>query len=211
MKDWKLGVHVTPKKEIKKVSKSGVKSVAYIRAQAIQFTALFASGFDRSQIIDLMSLGPVEYGKLFEIMMSLYQEQIEAASPEQSYAHYVIRQTALMRELQQVKGFASKEDGSGLSDSKNAQVFLGAVKAQSDLADKIIRTGLELGILKRSTKGPGTIDGYDPRDLDARELGKIVEEQIAEAQRIAEKKKRGKRQKKADIFILKPEKASTGN
>jgi hypothetical protein len=201
MKNWKAGIHVTPKKEIKKTSRGGIKSRGYFRAQIIQFTALFASGFDRTQIIDLMELGPSEYEKLFSTMLGSYEKEVDSTSPKKAYVHYVIRHTAHIRELQQVKGVLSGEDGLGLQEPKKAQAFLGAVKAQSDFADKIIRTGLELGVLKKSRKGSITIDGLDPRDAEDQELSEILKNQFAEAKRIQAKSKKSKG-KKADILVL---------
>lgn len=208
IKDWKAGIHVTPKSEIKKTNSKGIKSKAYLRAQVMQFTTLFASGFDRAQIIELMELGPSEYEKLAHVMLQTYEKEIEATSPQKAFAHYVIRLTSNMRELQQMKGKLANADGTGLSDPKKAQAFLGAIKVQSDMADRIIKTGLELGVLQRSSKGPGTIEGYDPRDVGDKKLGEIVEAQLAEARKISEKK--NSRKKRADnVYVLKPKKTGT--
>lgn len=205
MRDWKAGIHVRPKREIKKAG--GAKTAPYMREQAVQFTMLFASGFDRSQIISLMELGPSEYEKMFATMINLYEKEITATSPQKAYVHYVIRQTALMREIQQLKGKLSNAGGEGLSDPKKAQAFLGAIKVQSDMADRIIRTGVELGVLERSRKGALSINGLDPRDAEDRELGEMLEKQISEARQIANKSK--SKGKGAKIFVLKPEKTGT--
>lgn len=205
MRDWKAGIHVRPKKDIKKAG--GAKTAPYMREQMVQFTMLFASGFDRSQIISLMELGPSEYEKLFSSVVGLYEKEITATSPQKAYVHYVIKQTALMREIQQMKGKLSDADGGKLSDPKTAQAFLAAIKVQSDMADRIIRTGVELGVLERSRKGALSINGLDPRDAEDRELGEMLEKQISEARRIANKGK--SKGTGAKIFVLKPEKTGT--
>lgn len=205
MKDWKQGIHVQPKKLIKKIGKQGQKSSAYRREQTIQFTTLIASGFDKVQIVALMELAPNEYDKLFQDLYTTVERDIAATSTPKAYAQYVVRQTAYLRNLEQLKGTIGGEDGKGLG-AKLAQTYLGAIKAQSDISHRILTTGVDLGVLKKKKGGNVEIDGFDPRDADENQLGEILKRQLGEAEKIAGKKTK---KKGAKIFVLKPHATGT--
>lgn len=200
MKDWKKGIHVTPKSEMRSVTKKGEKTRSYQRLQRSQFVKLFSAGFSRDDITELMELKPNEYDKLFHDMYQATEQELGLKSTHRAYTEYVIGQTKLLRDLEQFKGILSKEDGSGLS-GKVTQSYLGALKTQSDIVHKILLTGVQLGVLTKEGNKTMRVGGVDPRDMDASQLGDTLAEELTKAQKLASKG----RKKGAEIYVINPE------
>jgi hypothetical protein len=110
----------------------------------------------------------------------------------QVYAHYVLEQKSCIVELQQmINGFRS---------SKQHNAMVGAVKAKSEILDKIISKGQDMGIIEKRAKRIefiGSLDVRNMTELDiAREImvqmqqiNELVDGGIIDAELVEEPKK----------------------
>jgi len=79
------------------------------------------------------------------------KELLRKRSTEETYAVYIIEQRRCMNDLERVIEDYDKQ--------KNVQAYVGAIKAKSEILDKIIKTGQDFGLIERAEEGRGFVAG----------------------------------------------------
>jgi hypothetical protein len=151
-----------PKK--KRISR---KAISDQKKKLAEFIILLNQGKTREEIIELMGLHPHQ----FEAFFRNYYEEAEAEqtskTPMRIFAEYVGKQNQLCRDLEGLKD--------ALSDKwRNAQAYVAAVKTQSEILDKLIKTGQDLGLIQKTPDQVLMVGDRDAREVGADELESFV-------------------------------------
>lgn len=169
-----------------------IKSTAGKKEKMARFAALMALGFDENQIAIEMDLHPKE----LDAMIVRFYRELEVRHGEKSslrlYLDYVNRQSQLVRDLEGVKNKLRGDDAaqSGKWETgAGATAFVGAVKAQADIFDRIIQTGQSLEVIKAAPKRIEHVGGRAVKELNARELKEAIQDELDSMKRLVNPKK----------------------
>lgn len=104
--------------------------------------------------------------------------------PEETFIDYLFRQEGFMRELDLVVGEYSAQ-----RDSKIAAASVSAIRAKSEILDKVINLGKELGILRpiKTKQKPTEIEGFSVADLTDVELRGLLMRVMQRMQKLVER------------------------
>jgi hypothetical protein len=162
----------------------------------VRFTILLGQGYNKEEIEEALGLLPGAY----EPLLSRFYEQAEAGFKGKNnlriFLDYSTRQVQLVRDLERLKQALEERNW------KNGQAYVGAVKAQSEILDKMISTGQDLGLIQKIAEKFIMVGGTDVRDMDMKQLMGAMEEEINAAQKL----KKGRRRGKNNVITLNPRK-----
>jgi len=141
-------------------------------------------GLTDEQATRELGIGLPEYRKLQTGVMDRLIEQIQRQTTYQVYAHYVLEQKSCVLELQKMID--------GFKTSKQHNAIVGAVKAKSEILDKIISKGQDMGVIEKRAKRIEFIGSLDVRNmtdvdiarsimLEMQEINELVDEGIIDA------------------------------
>ena len=150
----------------------------------LQFVKLLAQGMDREEIEETLALTPGDY----EPLLARFYEQAESSFKGKSnlriYLDYITRQVQFVKDLERCK--------LGLENSKwkNAQGYVAAVKVQSEICDKLISQGQDLGLIKRIAERFVMVGGTDVRDMDLDTINSAIDEEIVSVRKLQKGRKK---------------------
>lgn len=157
------------------LKKSGL-TAAEVRALLYELKLHLMSGDKTDE--EVQQLLGVSVGRYNELKRELYrQEQAELAgkTPEDVYLEYKWAQTARIKELDMAMSNIPENQPNAL---------VGAIKAKSDIIDKILKTGQDLGIIAKEPERKIVIQGHVIAQMDNNALRKLIAQetnQLSEA------------------------------
>ena len=131
---------------------------------------LLASGSDDADIMDELGLTTDDYQSVKITMFDMKAEELRKKPKEHIYIDYLIQQEANIRALTQIL----KDH----KDSNQPNALVGAVRARSEILDKIIKTGQDVGLIEREPDKHQVISGVMVANLSNLELKKGITEVI---------------------------------
>lgn len=167
------------------------------KLRLLEFIELWSSGYSKEEIVVMMDLGPNEFEALYNRCIGETEQDVNDKKPLRLFAEYVIKQSQLVRDLEALKTALSN------ANWKNGQAYVQAVRTQSEIMDKIIKTGQELAVIEKVAEQVHIVDGRDIRDLTDYELEQQVRTEMQAVQDILNKdgKRRG-----GKLIVLYPDK-----
>ena len=139
-----------------------------------QIAVCIAESKTLEETCDELDIRHQEYTKYKDVLYKRQETQISGKTELEIYTDYVLKQTKLIRDLEMLK------KRFGLSKQYNALV--GAVKTQSDILDRIITRGQDLGIINKTPDSINIIAGIDVRSMSDVQIRHRIEEEIGRAQ-----------------------------
>lgn len=140
------------------------KNVSDERALLAEFVILLNQGKTREEIFSELAIGGPTFESLFSRYFDEAEQEIQSKTPLRVFSEYVGRQTELVRDLQGLKKTLKS------LKYKNAQAYVMAVRTQSEILDKLIKTGQDLGLVVKTPDQVLLVGGKDARELDSDEL-----------------------------------------
>ena len=128
------------------------------------------SGSSEADIMDLLGLDAETFQQARKFMLESRAEQIRGKSREHVYVEYVIEQTGNIRKIDKMM--------SGLTDQKQYNALVGALRLRSDILDKIITKGQDFGLLHRDPKRSEIVAGVLVAEMSDRDLKKAITGQV---------------------------------
>lgn len=148
------------------------------RRDVVQYRACVALAWTREQILE-------ETGWPLQRLMATEQVVREEdrriwgqVDPVAIFAEYREQQLLCAKELEDI--------AASFKDSKQFSALVGAVKAKSDLLDKIIKVGQELGLVKRAAREINVHGAVDVRTLSVSELRIHLEKEVSGLRKLLE-------------------------
>lgn len=169
------------------------------RVQLAEFAVCMAAGLDQYQICEEMGLHTNEYESLRSRFYRELELEHSGKPTSKLYLDYVNRQGKLIRDLEDLKkrmrGDEVETEGKKQSKSETwasgagAQAFVGAVRVQADIYDRMISTGQSLELIKKAPKRIEYIGGKHVANLTTSEIEEEIQKELKEAQSLVSKKK----------------------
>ena len=125
-----------------------------------------------------LDVSPAKYANLRKALLESEADRLRETPTEHTYVEYCLAQTACIRDLTEIADEAKKQ--------KNMNGLIGAVRARSDIIDKIIKKGQEFGVLEKKAEEKRIVAGIVVAQLSNVELKVAITSQIAELNKLVE-------------------------
>lgn len=137
-----------------------------LRKQVAQLMALYAEGCNDDESLALMGLSPARFVRVKKALFDQEAERLAATPTEHTFVQYVLDQTACIKDLTDLLKEAKKQ--------KNSNAGVGAIRARSDIYDKIVRTGQEFGLLEKKPEERRIVAGVMVAQLTNDQLRQAI-------------------------------------
>jgi len=141
-------------------------SKAELREAVAKILSLTLSGKDEEEIAGLMSLTPAQFEQVKKEMLSREAERLVSRDNEEIYADYVLQQLSCIRDLIKIQ-----RDFTG---EKNTSAMVGAIRARSDIVDKIVDRGQDLGFIHKAPDRRHITGGLVIAEMSNTDLRKAI-------------------------------------
>lgn len=141
-------------------------------------------GDDELDIMAELELAPADFADLRRRAFGVGVAETVGKSAEDTFVEYLVAQNRCLRELSALsQKFLRKKKGKDGDDEDAYMVtqpaaYVSAVRAKSEIYDKIVKYGQDLGLVKAS-KG-GLVPGENFHDLTSKDLRAIVVRETAQ-------------------------------
>ena len=115
-------------------------------------------GLDDNQIAERLKLSWAEVQELKHRFDDNEAEALRTRSTEHTYVRYVIEQRRCLADLDKVIADYQQQ--------KNVAAYVGAIRAKSDILERVLKTGQDLGLIERFTKGEGYVAGEAIKNMN---------------------------------------------
>jgi hypothetical protein len=137
-----------------------------MREAVLRIYGMLSAGEDESDILDEMGLTATEYEHLKSAMFNEKAEEVRSKPVEHVYVEYMI---------DQLKNIAALDDViSNYRETKQATAIVGAIRARSEIMDKLIARGQEFGLIKKVPNRNELVAGVVIANLTNKELKKEI-------------------------------------
>lgn len=113
----------------------------------------------------------VSWEELLDLKRKFFEAEAEilrGRSTEITYVRYVLEQRQCMSDL----------DAVIIEENKGNAGFVSAVRAKSDILDRILKTGVELGLIQRLADGAGYAAGEAIKSLNNKDFRVYITQEI---------------------------------
>jgi len=131
---------------------------------------LLCSGKEDSEILDEMGIGVEEFEKLKAAMFDAKADEVRARPTEHTYVQYMIDQLRNLRDLDDMVGT--------FKTTKQYNAMVGAVRARSEILDKLIAKGQEFGLIHKMPDKKEIVAGVLIADLTNKELKTMITKEL---------------------------------
>lgn len=139
----------------------------YVEEAADTIFEMLSTGFTAQEIMDQMTLDREEFEKVHRRMLDKVAEQVRERPTEHVYVEYMISQIQNVKDLNVIIAKAA--------DVKSLASAVNAIKARSDITDKILKMGQELNMIEKPDAGGATlVAGLLVANLTNKELQKTI-------------------------------------
>ena len=134
----------------------------HLNDMVVRVYGMLSEGAIDTEIMDELGLTAEDYNEVKITMFDIKADELRKKPTEHVYIDYMIQQTANIRALSEmIQGFRT-------SNQHNALV--GAVRARSEILDKIIKTGQEVGMIAREPEKHEILAGVAVSQLSSKDL-----------------------------------------
>ncbi len=155
----------------------------------VRFTSLLGLGYTKEEIEENLGLTSGDYEPLLSRFYIEAEQGFKSKSNLKIFLDYTTRQAQFVRDLERLKTALETRQW------KNGQAYVGAVKTQSDILDRIIATGQDLGLIQKIAEKFIMVGGVDVRDMDMPAVMAALEKEIESVQKLKRNRGRGKSNK----------------
>lgn len=128
-------------------------------------------GHSDGEIAEGMSLSAAAYNELKRELFRQETAAIYAQSTEEVFLEYAWKQNQCVTDLDvMINGFKT---------TKQYNALVGAVRAKSDIIDKIVKTGQDMGVLERAPERKMILHGVAVANLDNNGLRKLIAQELS--------------------------------
>jgi hypothetical protein len=118
-----------------------------------------------------LQLPNAAFARLKEIALANEIERVKSTTTEQTYVEYCLAQRGCINDLNTLLD--------QYREAKNASAIVGAVKARSDIIDKMIKLGQDFGIIEKKPEEKRLVAGVVVTQLSNDDLRAAIAEQIS--------------------------------
>lgn len=137
-----------------------------LRTAFAKLRGCLTEGLDEGETTQRLGL---PWEEMLELKRRFYDNEAEILrnrSTEHSFVRYVVEQRQCLHDLESVI--------SDYQTQKNVAAYVGAVRAKSDIMDRILKTGVDLGLIDRVQEGKGYAAGEAIKGMPNVELRQYI-------------------------------------
>lgn len=163
-------------------------SAAEMRQMIAKLKAHLALGKSDADIAEEMELDGDDFRRLKNEMYRREKAELQGKSTEEFYIEYRFRQEGVIAELDRMVNFyapqkieVSESGGKMMVDEYHANRYggqpsaiVGALKAKSDIIDRIVKVGQEFGILEKAPEKKLIVGGIAVANMPTEDLRKTI-------------------------------------
>jgi len=146
-------------------------SAAELRAVLYEMKLRLSDGSTDEEVMTLLGISTV--GKYNELKRELYRQEsadVRQKSTEDVFLEYKWAQEKCMRDLDDaMKGIPENQPNA----------LVGAIKAKSDIIDKILKTGQDIGVINKEPERKVVIQGHVIAQMSNNELRKLIAQETS--------------------------------
>lgn len=143
-----------------------------LKKKTAMLMAAYAEGSSDEEAQALLGVSPAKFIKIKKALYDQEAERLASTPTEHVYAQYVMNQIRCVKDLDELY--------KACKDQKNSNAGVGAIRARSDIFDKIIKTGQEFGILERKPEEKRIIAGVMVAQLSNDQLRQAITSSIGQ-------------------------------
>lgn len=136
------------------------------RKQVAELLAKLAEGVTDEVAQAELAISPARFERLKKEVFDLEAERVRSTPTEHTYIQYCLAQMGCIKDLHDLLKEAKTQ--------KNANASVGAIRARSDIYDKLIKTGQEFGILEKKPEEKRIIAGVIVANLSNDQLKQAI-------------------------------------
>ncbi len=148
-----------------------------VRKQVIEIREMIQQGRVPEQELDELGISFEKLDHFLEILWAVESRSVESASALVHFAWYSLSQRGCVTELQD---FIDKQKV--LTGRTNGTALVSAIRAKSDILDRVLKTGQQLGVIHKSAETLSIISDLD--DKTDEELVTMLEDEIKSLQNL---------------------------
>lgn len=146
------------------------KRAADVRTQLAELRTYLAQDMTDFEIAEAMEIGAAIYNQLKREFYRQETLELNGKPIEQTYIDYVAQQRRNIKDLDQLIERAKT--------TTQFNALVGAIKARSDIQDKIIRVGQETGILDKAPEKKVILHGVAVANMDNNSLRRMIVDEM---------------------------------
>lgn len=138
-------------------------------------TTLYAhlcEGKSDTDVMAAMGLSAEDYEAIKVAMFDAKAEELKAKPHEHVYVDYVIKQSENLKDLSKMVG--------EFYVSKQYNAMVGAIRARSEIYDKLLKTGQEFGVIKTPKSDSDVVAGFLVANLSNKDLKDAIVNELKE-------------------------------
>jgi hypothetical protein len=148
---------------------------------AASIMEMLHAGESHDKIMSTLGMPAEMFEEVRTFMLDKLGNELKGRTKEQHYAQYVIDQTATMR---QVDTCVTELSGGGIGAKKHYNAFVGALRLKSDLRDRILDRGFDLGIIEKTADKTVVVGGIALASMSKDDLMGAIQRLIGDTTRI---------------------------
>lgn len=164
---------ITP--EIQERAIAEYRTNTRVRRQVIEIREMIQQGRVPEQELDELGISFDKLDYFLQVLWAVESRSVENATALVHYAWYALHQRGCIFELQE---FIDKQKS--LSGRANGTALVSAIKAKSDIFDRMMNTGQKLGVIHKAAETLSVISDLD--DKTDEELVAMLENEIKSLQ-----------------------------
>lgn len=150
-------------------------SAAETRSLLAELKLRLMEGDSDELIAELLGVSTARYNELKKELYRQENAEISGKSTEDVFLEYKMAQQKCLRDL---------DDAMKAIPENQPNALVGAIKAKSEIIDKILKTGQDIGIITKEPERKLVLHGHVVAQLDNKELRKLIAQetnQLADA------------------------------
>jgi len=151
-------------------------SKSELREAIAELLSYLAGGYDDSEARAELGLDPEQYAALKREMYGQQAEYFRTRTTEEMYADYVNEQRSCIGELDKIVA--------RFVDEKHSSAAVGAIRARSDIVDKIVKLGQDVGLIDKEPEKKLIFGGIAIAQLNDAQLRKAIVGEVSELSRL---------------------------
>jgi hypothetical protein len=139
-----------------------------MKEAVMRIYGMLCEGDDEADILDEMGISAEQYENMKDKLFETKAQEFKTKPIEYTYVQYIIDQTYNLSVLDDFIKSNKNEKG------RSAQGIVGAIRAKSEIMDKIIARGQEFGIIKKVANRSEVVAGVLIAELSNTQLKKEI-------------------------------------
>jgi len=137
-----------------------------LRMALARLRGAMVEGLNDDEIAERVGIAWEEVAELKRKLLDAEAEAARAEPTEHTYARYVLDQRQCIKELDTIIDDYEKE--------KNVSAIVGAVRAKSDILDRVLKSGQELGLVRKRAAAGGLAAGEAVKKLNSSQFRQYI-------------------------------------